>query len=282
MEREHLYLPGDRDAVSDPIKLKGGTAALLFIRGNRPTQQDALWAAEHEGKLIVCSSDGVFNSDRGEEMAIRVVEAGRESAKKQSNSVGTVDVLEMQRYIRDAINRRDSLHRGQATALCMAIDAPMVQAHRVGNPDFRIDEEFLVHPALVPENRGFRKFRTWWEGEGARDLSTEAFYRLGAEKGRLLMNPNDKSAAVLENCHSGFNTDNSEAFISPWAAELVLKPGQRLVAGADGLENIRLNAWYQRELPTAFSPQHLLTDLWAWLENHNGENASGVAFFCDR
>jgi len=282
MEREHLYLPGDRDNVSDPIPLKGGTAALIYIQGTRPTQQDALWAGEHEGKLIVCSSDGVESSDEGDEMAKWVVEFGRESALAQISSVGIVDVLEMQTYIRDAINRRNSLHRGQATSLCMVIDAPKVSAHRVGDPDVRIDEDFLVHPALAPENKGFTQFRTWWEGEGARSLSTDTFFRLGAERGRVLLNPENRAAALLMNCHSGYDTNVSEAFISPWIAELVLRRGQRLVTGTDGLENTRLNAWYQRELPIAMTPQHFLGSLWNELERRRGENASGVAFFCDR
>ena len=286
MDKEYLYLPGDRDGVSDPIELKGGTAALLYIKGGRPTQQDALWAGTHDGKLVICSSDGTSFPAGGEKMAEYVVEYGSEYARAQIKETGTVDVLDMQNHIRESISQYHPLHTGRATSLCMVIDAPTVHAHRVGDPDTRINDESFPHPALVPETKGSEAFRTWWSTEGryleGAEGGLEVLARLAQERRRLFNDIRSVEARTITNTHSGINSSRSEAFISPFAAKLPLVKRSRLVAGPDGLENVRLNNWYATELPAAFTPQHFLTDLWSELERRNGENASGVAFFCDK
>ncbi|MEK9159171.1 MAG: hypothetical protein AAB383_00425 [Patescibacteria group bacterium] len=297
MDKEYHYLPGDHDAVSNPIELKGGKAALLYIQGSRPSQLDALWAGVHDGKLVICSSDGVHFPIGGGEMAKYVVKYGSEYAQEQLKETGTVDVREMQHHIRESINKHYSSHPGRATGLCMLIDDLTVQAHRVGDPDTRLNGDFFPHPALVPETKGAEEFRTWWYHEG-RDLKgpdghREVLARLSEERRRIFsLIENSKRSAVdartLTGLHSGRETDPSEAFVSPYMAELQLSRGDRLVAGTDGLENVRLEDWYASKLPRASTPQKFLTDLWSELKRSSelkewtGENASGVAFFCDK
>lgn len=279
MEKEFLFTSTDSDQVVPNFEAANGTASILFMQGSREDQQDALWVGLEGDQVIACSSDGVSHSANGAEMSAWVVEFARASAVRQLRECGLVDPRLMQENIRDGINERASLHRGRATALCLVIDQTAIRAHRVGDPDTMLDSELYPHGDLAPENRPFAKFRSWWEEEGHGADPLEQMTQLGQARGRLLEHSVEAQDHLLVNSHGGYDTDASEALVSPWTASLVLRPKERFLAGTDGLEGVRLYEWYRRNWLDATDPQAFLTALRDELTARKGENASGLAFF---
>ncbi len=282
MDKEFFFLPGDQDTLEGNLELKNGNAALLFIQGVRKRQNDALWAAIQDGVLFMCSSDGAGEGEESGEMAKWVVEFGAWSMKRQLSTSGYVDVQRTQEAIKDKINERNSTHRGQATGLCIVIDGKIVELNRVGDPDTRLDSEIFPAADLFPEINQFGNFRHWLAQQAAGLSDLDRLAEIARQRNSMLFNPPNGSGRTLINVHTGYDTNVCEASITPTVTSLSIKLGSKFVGGTDGLENVRMHDWHQNALQAAYNATHYMTRLWAALEASRGENASGVAFFCDK
>lgn len=287
MKELFLRLPGDPDSISDPIELPNGRAALLFMKGFRRRQNDAIAAVLIDDQLVVCAADGAGEDqsnkplDDGGEMAKWVVEFGIKSAQSQAGSI--IDPLRIQSDIRYSINGRNPLHRGRASSLCVVIDGRAIRAHKVGDPDTRKGIEVYPHPDLLPDNDYYSHFKTWWENNGRSGVDPlETLARFNQAKGAAILHGLTKDQGIVRNVHSGMDTDTGDAFLLSRITEILLAPNERFAGGSDGLKNVQLDAWHRQNLMNAMGPQNYLTDLWRELERNNGENACGVAFFCER
>ncbi len=280
MDREFQFLPGDPDRLEGNLELKNGNAALLFIKGVRKRQNDALRAVIKDGVLYMVSSDGAGEDEENGEMAKWVVEFGMHSMQEQLRVSGHVDVVKAQMDIHDGINERNSLHKGMATGLCVVIDGKIVEANRVGDGDTRQTREIYPHPDLFPESHRFSQLSSWWESAGRTENPLEITYRFSDARRRLIMEPT--SGRTLTNIHTGEDTNQGSAIVTPRVACLTLDKRDWFIAGTDGLEVVRLNDWYESEMRSAFTATDFLTNLWTRLERQKGENASGVAFHCTK
>lgn len=266
-DREFNFHPKHEDTLTEPLELRHGQAALLFAKGKRHTQEDAMWAGIKDGILYMCASDGVGSIDGSALTAQKITEFGREAFINQIQR-GTLEPETIQKQIDAALYTWNPYHEGRATSLCMVI-GDTIQASRIGDPVTWMDSQIYPHRNLIPQIDDFNGMKKWWTAD--RNPSKEELAR------QLALARRDRSGVLQASL--GYREFPEEPNVDDDArtAHLAL-PSKHLIAGSDGLDPYRFKDVF-KEIDKAENPRTFLLALLEGINRTGRDNASGLAFF---
>lgn len=276
MGKTFRFVPGDHDRL-EGLNSKRGPVSLLYMKGRRPEQQDALWAAEKDGIVMAYFADGVYAAEKSGEIASFAVDYAAASAKRQLEAAGLVDPRQMQADVYENIQREHPFHKGRATGLAVVI-GDTFSAHRVGDPHVRMDKTNFPHAALLPEISAFLPDNLWLEENSETTDPKQVEQKLKA----ALRKKTSMTGQWLANAIGTEASRHGVASLSRLSANIPLEARRRFVAGTDGLEIQRLSYFYEEELARAKNPQEFMQDLMTELLAYGRDNTAGLAFFCER
>lgn len=265
--KEFNFHSGCEDIITEPIELRHGSVALLFARGKRRTQEDALWVGIKDGVLYMCASDGVGSIEGSELTAQKITEFGREAFMSQIQK-GTIDPEAVQRQIDAKLYAWNPYHEGRATSLCMAI-GDAIQASRIGDPVTWMDGQIYPHRDLIPEVDDFNPMREWWTAD--RNPSKEELAQ------QLALARIDRSGLLQGSL--GYREFPAESNVDTDARTAHLSlPNRHFIAGSDGLDPYRFEDIFDA-IHQAGDPRIFLLELLEGINTIGRDNASGLAFF---